>query len=624
MRISVFVGVALTLSVDLFAQVTLTSIPRTNLSDTKLSKNGREQAAAPLTLPFWDDFSYYSKKRPVEFLWETYTSVSINDGMAVNPVSLKVATFDGYDANGKPYKSGADILVKGFGDELVSRPIDLTLVPNEKKGTVYLSFYYQAQGNGEVPDSGDRLVVSFNGLQGWEDVETVDVINASNFTFKSIYVDPKFFHSGFQFRIRNFGRLSGPYDTWNVDYVYLNMDRSATDSSTPDRAIAKPLTSLLKDYWAIPYKHFIKDSVANFNPPVFGLYNFKEGNNQPLNYFSYDTIISYKNNSTMNTAHALDSFKSILPSLVGLNFRTLPISKLPLARYFDKKADSVTIKLKIGLTSRDNDPTRDYTANYSPVDFRNNDTIRSTYTLSSFYAYDDGEAEYGAGVNQAGAELAYQFNMKTTEADVLRKIDIYFPDFGDQSSQVFELRIWKTLSDATPIVLYRQTVPVKRSAKNKFISYTLDPAQPVSVQGTFYVGWKQNTTARMDVGFDANTDSGDRIFYNTSGTWAKNTDLKGSLMIRPVFGKGTTNVVTEVTKESKSIEVYPNPSQGVFYVPSVVEQIIVYDSFGAQVDFFSEDQLERKKIQVINRTGLLIVRMLIDNQWISQRIIVQD
>ncbi len=624
MRISLFVGVALTLSVDLFAQVTLTSIPITNLSDTKLSKNGREQAAAPLTLPFWDDFSYYSKKRPVESLWETYASVSINDGMAVNPVSLKVATFDGYDANGKPYKSGADILVKGFGDELVSQPIDLTLVPNEKKGTVYLSFYYQAQGNGEVPDSGDRLVVSFNGLQGWEEVETVDVINASNFTFKSIYVDPKFFHSGFQFRITNFGRLSGPYDTWNVDYVYLNMDRTATDSSTPDRAIAKPLTSLLKDYWAIPYKHFIKDSVNNFNPPSFGLYNFKQGNNQPLNYFSYDTIIIYKNEVKSKAAHALDSFKSILPSLVGLNFRTLPISKLPLARYFDKKADSVTIKLKIGLTSRDNDPTRDYTANYSPVDFRNNDTIRSTYTLSSFYAYDDGEAEYGAGVNQSGAELAYQFNMKTTEADVLRKIDIYFPDFGDQSSQVFELRIWKTLFDATPIVLYKQTVPVKRSAKNKFISYALDPAQPVSVQGTFYVGWKQNTTARMDVGFDANTDSADRIFYNTSGTWTKNTDLKGSLMIRPVFGKGTTNVVTEVTKESKSIEIYPNPSQGVFYVPNVVEQITVYDSFGSPVDFFSEDQLERKKIQVINRNGLLIVRMLIDNQWVSQRIIVQD
>jgi hypothetical protein len=128
----------------------------------------------------------------------------------------------------------------------------------------------------------------------------------------------------------------------------------------------------------------------------------------------------------------------------------------------------------------------------------------------------------------------------------------------------------------------------------------------------------------MDVGFDANTDSADRIFYNTSGTWTKNTDLKGSLMIRPVFGKGTTNVVTEVTKESKSIEIYPNPSQGVFYVPNVVEQITVYDSFGSPVDFFSEDQLERKKIQVINRNGLLIVRMLIDNQWVSQRIIVQD
>ncbi len=623
MRISLFIVVVLTVSADLVAQVTLRSIPQVNLPDTKLSQNAREQALAPLTLPFWDDFSYYPKTRPIESLWDTYASVSINDGMAVNPVSLKVATFDGYNANGKPYKSGADILAKGFGDDLVSRPIDLTLVPNEKKGTVYLSFYYQAQGNGEVPDLGDRLVVSFNGLQGWEEVETVDVVNASNFTFKSIYVDPRFFHAGFQFRIRNFGRLSGPYDTWNVDYVYLNIDRTATDSSTPDRTIATPLNSLFKDYWAIPYKHFKVGSSVNFAKPVVGLYNLKANNPQPVNCGLSKKLTYYKGAKLRSVLLPIDSIP-IRSNLESFKLLSVEIDANLGMITFDDESDSLTVELQLGLRSRDSDPSRDYTPNFSPIDFRNNDTIRSTYTLSSFYAYDDGEAEYGAGVNQAGAELAYQFNMKTTEADVLRKIDIYFPDFGDQSSQVFELRIWKTLSDATPIVLYKQTVPVKRSAKNKFISYTLDPAQPVSVQGTFYVGWKQNTNARMDVGFDANTDSGDRIFYNTSGTWTKNTDLKGSLMIRPVFGKGTTTIVTEVTTESKSIEIYPNPSQGVFYVPSVAEQITVYDSFGSAVDFLSEDQLDRKQIQVINRTGLLIVRMLIDNQWVSQRIIVQD
>ena len=69
----------------------------------------------------------------------------------------------------------------------------------------------------------------------------------------------------------NFGRLSGPYDTWNVDYVYLNKNRTDTDRYLPDRTIISTLTNLFSGYRAVPYHHFLVDyPVSN---PSFDVFN---------------------------------------------------------------------------------------------------------------------------------------------------------------------------------------------------------------------------------------------------------------------------------------------------------------------------------------------------------------
>jgi hypothetical protein len=201
-------------------------------------------------------------------------------------------------------------------------------------------------------------------------------------------------------------------------------------------------------------------------------------------------------------------------------------------------------------------------------------------------------------------------------------VNIYFPNFADQSSQLFELRIWKTISDTAPNVVYKQTVKLNRTLKNTFTTYDLDNTQPVIVQGSFYIGWKQTSSNRIDVGFDANSDSGDQIFYNTSGTWAKNTLLKGSMMIRPVFGKLKTSLVTKVDNEIEVPAVYPNPSTGYFFAPTKAEQIQIYDITGKPVDFLEQSQDDKKRIEINNRTGLFIIRMLVEGQWIAQRILI--
>ena len=114
----------------------------------------------------------------------------------------------------------------------------------------------------------------------------------------------QYFHSDFQFRFQSFGRLSGPYDTWNLDYVYLNQGRSVDDTSFPDRAITSPLTSLFSSYYAMPLKHFLIDPAASIAKPTVPVFNLKSKNDtspgsppdeQPFNYTTMATIHTIKN-----------------------------------------------------------------------------------------------------------------------------------------------------------------------------------------------------------------------------------------------------------------------------------------------------------------------------------------
>src|SRR6185369_6106138 len=108
----------------------------------------------------------------------------------------------------------------------------------------------------------------------------------------------------------------------------------------------------------------------------------------------------------------------------------------------------------------------------------------------------------------------------------------------------------------------------------------------------FFVGWKQNTTAAIGVGFDKNSDSGDKIFYNIFGTWVQSTDLHDSLMIRPVFGNKDLEIHTGV-EEEKPVFAYPNPNRGVFYLPASSQAVQLMDVAGRRISFVEENSLEQ-------------------------------
>jgi len=613
------------------AQLTLTPLPK-QVQQAK-APSSREQTQTPVTLPFWDDFSFTSASTPLDSLWEFGKSVWVNNGMGIQPPSIGVATFDGLDSLGRPY-SVNDVLEKGFADHLISQPIQLNLVPAAERASVFISFFFQIRGNGEAPDTGDILRLQFMNQHGvWETVWSVENDNTrSTEQFYPVILavptdNDRFFSDKFRIRFQNFARRSGPFDTWNVDYIYINRGRTNTDVSFPDRTLVSPLSSIFGEYYSIPLEHFREDPAALLKPASFTMYNLREGNIQPVNYYTTAVVT----NIVDGAANELPPFNLDNEASVGainpLSFKTSQILTLPPLSAFDANADTITIDFRLGLSTKDNQlitADGDYDpAKYAPVQFRWNDTTRTHYFLSNFYAYDDGSAEYGAGLNQPGSKLMYEFNMLTDQPDTLIEVQIYFPRFGDETQQLLQLQILKDLSDSPSSILHQQSITVQRSQQDDFgLPYKL--TRFVGVQGKFYIGWQQNASAAIPVGLDKNTDSGNRIFTNTNGVWEQNQTVRGSLMIRPTFGKG--GVVVGVDDEEPIVQQsYPNPNQGLFSISAEARNTSVYTLTGAKIFFEEERQQDRINIRLQNATpGIYLLRYEINGRYHTEKIIVRQ
>ena len=110
------------------------------------------------------------------------------------------------------------------------------------------------------------------------------------------------------------------------------------------------------------------------------------------------------------------------------------------------------------------------------------------------------------------------------------------------------------------------------------------PIEPLFIQdSTFYIGYKEPVSSNIKIGLDKSNDTGDKIFVYVGTSWSQNTDVIGSLMIRPVFGKGSGEVITDVPDEGGAIRLYPNPNQGEFYLDDEVSQLSIIDVTGRPI-----------------------------------------
>jgi hypothetical protein len=120
---------------------------------------------------------------------------------------------------------------------------------------------------------------------------------------------------------------------------------------------------------------------------------------------------------------------------------------------------------------------------------------------------------------------------------------------------------------------------------------------------------------------DYNSFSGDQIFVNTNGTWTSTNDITGSLMIRPIFGKGENVTAAE---ESTEVGVYPNPSTGTFTIADPFETLNIYNVMGQPVSFdlYRDDNEQRITLRQ-PASGLYILHMTSGNKNRTAKVIVK-
>ena len=167
-------------------------------------------SADTLELPFFDDFSA-SYMYPDSSKW-TDKYAFVNNSCGKNPISIGVATLDALDQYGKVYAT-LPIGMSDVADYLTSKPINLQ---RNASDSIYLSFFYQCGGNGNMPEFRDSLVLQFYSVADdeWRSVWKV-AGGAAMTDFEQVLIplrDSIWLKKGFRFRFLNYVSISSNYE----------------------------------------------------------------------------------------------------------------------------------------------------------------------------------------------------------------------------------------------------------------------------------------------------------------------------------------------------------------------------------------------------------------------------
>lgn len=577
-KISLLAFLLLVCSVAAFAQEAIFELGGNPvLMDAWEKKEARRETArtrASLALPFFEDFSYNGPfADSAKWLDE---DVYVNYTFPKAPPTLGVATFDGLARNGLPYDWFVNPGSSGPADTLTSQPIDLSTVLATDT-SLFFSFFYQPQGRGNAPEASDSLVLEFKeqGDSAWANIWSkagyAPPINDSAFHFVLIQVPARFYYSNFQFRFRNRATLSGNVDHWHIDYVYLAKNRSkAEKGAMRDYAFVHPAPSLLKNYYAMPYRQYTKSELKD-NLRITIRNNFPAP--QSIKYYNKITDI------TNNTV--LDEYVGGTEIIPAESYDTYAVHTTPAldkTQFPESLPDSTVFEAVHSLDTIQSLSSR-------------NDTTRFRQNFFNYYAYDDGTAELAYGIQSAFAMVAYRFTL--TVPDTLRAVSIFWnPFLKNMESKSIRITVWNDIGGRPGTIVYQDSVKTPKyvAGHNNFHYYMIDD-QEVRLNGTFYVGWVQVEAETLNVGLDMNNNAQSKIFYNTSGNW-NNTAFRGAIMMRPYFGSVfvPVNVPDEEKPKIKKepFTVYPNPAQDIIFVRSLSGSnaeatVNVFDSYGRLV-----------------------------------------
>lgn len=552
-----------------------------------------ERGNGSLPLPFFDDFSTFSQPTddpeiPDELQRWTDFSAYINCHYPDEAPTIGVATLDGLDFRGYPYQFVADSY--GPADTLTSVEIDLSGYSPEDD--VYLTFFYQGGGLGNTPDEQDSLIVEFYAPIGGEDpwFHAWSIPGTGTDGFEQVFIpidDNLFLGDGFRFRFRNYATLSGNLDHWHIDYVFVNDNIDPEDFDFFEVAFVECPTTLLQDYTSMPWTHF-QSNPAQFMRQSMSTLQRNLSNTQADNVTS-----GFKVEYEGDVSNFQNDFSIVVVAPNSTFTTDYAINSTPNNFVFDDSVSDTTATFNVSFYEDNIGILTD-----EKIGVPDNDSLVFQQSFQNYYAYDDGSAERAYALNVPGGRVAMKYSVAVT--DTLYGIFVHFtPLQNNNNLENFILRVYDD-NNGVPgneiIENFQFYNPVYfTEGRDVFAYYEFD--DPLEVDGTIYVGFVQDSEAEMNVGLDKNTNANpSRLFYQLGiGADWQQSNITGSVMIRPVFKAGMTTLWNGIEEEQElSWSVYPNPAKSMVNIEldhalQNGSRVLLRDMQGRRVDevFFS-------------------------------------
>ena len=565
-----------------------------NLRENQNARSRREV----LQLPFFDDFTESDVYTDAS-KWQN-NNVLVNSGFPIFPTNYNATTFDVLDKSGKIYSHASS--TPFLADSLISKPISLKgLTPAD---SVYFSFYYQPQGNGDAPEEADSLVLMFGCKTDttlvWNHIWSTEgmkldsflIANDNNY-FKQVMipvVDEKYFGNEIVILFYNYGSIPpsmypndrSNVDNWNIDFIYLDKNRTWQDATYPLVTFSEKSPSLLKRYQSMPYRQYVS------NPTVAMATDYKM---YIANLDSVGASIQYTlyvENIDTDWSYEYSSKWCNLSPVVTNGFQNCDgdnsTQACPHLKNFlfdmNEKVDSATYHIS-HIISVD-------ASTSSAI----GDTLHGIQTFKNYYAYDDGTPERGYGVVPGESCFASQFGI--SKPDTLSGVYLLFNrTHKDANYDFFDIVVWNDNNGKPGNEVYRlknQRPIWDEEEIYKFAYYPFDKI--LKVNGIIYVGIMQHDKESINIGFDTSNDNSQYNFYDVGYGW-ENSSMKGSLMIRPVLDGKMVSIKEENLTQSSRLGLYPNQSKNMVNIGELeaksCEEIMIFDMTGRLMKHFTNN-----------------------------------
>lgn len=399
------------------------------------------------------------------------------------------------------------------------------------------------------------------------------LIKNNNQHFKQVMIpvkDEKYFKSDMVILFYNYATMPSTMypndrsnvDNWNIDFIYFDKNRSYDNTTYPMISFSEKSPSLLGRYQSMPYLQY------KSNPTVAMSTNY---NMYFTNLDSVGASIEYSCNIENLTSGWTYDYGSelLVSSFENHGVHEYPVHLKNFLFDMDEKSDTATYRIT-HVIKLDKD---------SSV---KGDTLVGYQVFNNYYAYDDGTPERGYGVTPDDSYFATQFTISTP--DTLCGVQLLFNrTHNDANYDFFDIVVWNDNNGRPGNEIYRiknQRPIWDENEIYKFAYYPFDKV--LKVNGTIYVGIMQQARESINIGFDTSVDNSQYNFFETGDGWL-NSQMKGSLMIRPVLG-GDYVIEEENGVQKNRLGLYPVPSQNEVNISELpadsCDEIMIFDMTG--------------------------------------------